>query len=68
MAAANLHLAYSVTSAAAIAGVGRTFLYAEIRVGRLVARKAGRRTVVLDSDLRNWLASLPTVPSANDDG
>lgn len=51
-------LASSVEQSAAMAGVGRTFLYGEIKAGRLRARKAGRRTVVLRSDLEAWLQAL----------
>jgi hypothetical protein len=38
---------------------GFTKLYEEIRAGRLVATKIGRRTVILDDDLQAWLARLP---------
>lgn len=51
-------LAYSIEETARITSLGRTALYDEIKAGRLKARKAGRRTVILDSDLRAWLASL----------
>jgi len=37
----------------------RAFLYLEIGCGRLVARKRGRRTIVLAHDLSNWLSNLP---------
>ena len=40
-------------------GLGRTFLFGQIKAGRLTAVKAGRRTIVRDDDLRAWLASLP---------
>jgi len=33
-------------------------LYGEIGAGRLRARKLGRKTIVLDPDLKSWLASL----------
>jgi excisionase family DNA binding protein len=52
-------LAYSVEEAAKRASVGRTIIYSAIKMGYLKARKVGRRTVVLDGDLRDWLASLP---------
>jgi hypothetical protein len=35
--------------------VSRTFVYEEIKKGRLVARKLGRRTVFLIEDVRSWL-------------
>lgn len=54
-------LAYTVVEAAAVAGVGRTSIFEEIRNNRLVARKIGRRTVILKKDLDNWLESRPLV-------
>ena len=44
--------------------LGRTFIYSEIKAGRLIARKAGRRTIILDSDYRNYLAALPAAGEA----
>lgn len=64
----NLRVAHSVGSAAALAGIGRSTLYAAIRDRRLVARKVGRRTIVLVSDLENWLHSLPVVTAGKDEG
>ena len=37
-------------------------LYAEIRDGRLKARKIGRRTIILSEDLRDFLAQAPRLP------
>jgi excisionase family DNA binding protein len=53
--------ALSVAEASHVAGIGRTKLYEAIRAGELKARKYGRRTLVLRSDLLKFLASLPTV-------
>lgn len=52
-------LAYSIHEVTKLTGVGRSFVYEEIKVGRLLVRKAGRRTLVFDNDLKAWLASLP---------
>ena len=57
-------LAHSVDESCAIAGVGRSYLYAAIAAGDLTARKAGRRTLILRSDLKAWLAGLPTATEA----
>jgi hypothetical protein len=38
----------------------RTFLYNEMNAGRLRAIKMGARTLVLEPDLKAWLASKPT--------
>ena len=40
-------------------GVSRSFAYREIGDGKLVTRKAGRRTLVLKTDADAWLANLP---------
>ena len=40
-------------------GIGRTRTYAEIAAGRLLARKVGRRTLILKRDAAAWLNSLP---------
>lgn len=44
--------------------VTRTAAYQAIREGRLVARKSGRRTIVLADDLRAFLETLPRVKAA----
>ncbi len=54
-----LRLAHSIADVAKITGVGRSFLYEEIKTGRLVVKKAGRRSLIFDADLKAWLASLP---------
>lgn len=53
-------LAFSPDEAAHRAGVGRTLIFAEIKSGRLEARKAGARTLITDAALSAWLAALPT--------
>jgi excisionase family DNA binding protein len=52
-------LAVSIADAVRLAGVGRTTIYAEIREGRLVARKVGKRTLIGRDDLAEWLTKLP---------
>lgn len=51
----------SVIEAARIAGVGRSTLYEALASGKLQARKLGTRTIILETDLRAWLASLPAM-------
>lgn len=55
-------LAYTIAQAAKVAGIGRSTLYSELSAGKLQARKLGRRTLILASDLSLWLSSLPILP------
>jgi excisionase family DNA binding protein len=48
-------LAYTVDEAAAVVGVGRDLLYAEIRTGKLRSEKAGARRVIARHHLLEWL-------------
>lgn len=41
------------------AGVGRTAAYAEMKAGRLTARKFGRRTFIPMAEAERWLDALP---------
>lgn len=52
-------LAYPVGDAPAIAGVSRTRVFAAIRDGEMIARKAGRRTIIEAHELQRWIRSLP---------
>lgn len=52
-------LAYSISEAARVAPFCRTRVYEELKAGRLKARKAGRRTLILSDDLAAWLRDLP---------
>ena len=56
--------AHSIAEASARSGLGRTSIYELINTGHLVARKCGRRTVVLDVDLQRCLQSLPVKQSS----
>jgi hypothetical protein len=52
--------AVSILRAGQISGVGRTLIFAEIKAGRLKAKKCGRRTLILLCDLQEWLQALPS--------
>ena len=52
-------LAYSIAELTEISGLGRSFLYEEIKAGRLTVTKAGRRSLVLHGDAMTWLTALP---------
>jgi excisionase family DNA binding protein len=46
-------------------GIGRTSVYQEIKLGRLRARKIGRRTVILEDDAKDWLRHLPLMKTVS---
>jgi excisionase family DNA binding protein len=56
--------ALSIPEVCAATGLGRDSVYAAIRTGKLIARKYGRRTVVLDDELRAFLEALPRLEPA----
>jgi excisionase family DNA binding protein len=41
--------------------IGRTRVYQEIKLGRLRAKKSGRRTLIAEADAEAWLSALPEV-------
>ncbi|MDP1602875.1 MAG: helix-turn-helix domain-containing protein [Legionella sp.] len=51
----------SISEACTMAGIGRTKIYQAIASGELVARKYGKRTIILRQDLQAFLAALPVV-------
>lgn len=53
--------AHSIAEAGARSGLGRTSIYELLKTGQLVAHKCGRRTLILDVDLKRCLQSLPTI-------
>jgi excisionase family DNA binding protein len=58
--------AYSISEVSAVTGLGRDGIYSAIRDGHLVARKFGRRTIITDNDLRQFLAGLPRAGGQED--
>ena len=58
-------LAYSIAELSEMAGVGRSFLYEEVKAGHLVVTKAGRRSIVLHDDAVAWLTTLPKLTPAS---
>jgi hypothetical protein len=53
--------AFTLTGFCRAFSVGRTFTYGEIAAGRLTARKARNRTVILKSEAERWAQSLPPI-------
>jgi len=55
--------AMTVAEFCASYNIGRTFLYQQIKEGRLAARKAGTRTLIERAEAERWLRSLPAMES-----
>jgi excisionase family DNA binding protein len=53
--------ALSIKEFVAWSGASRSRTYREIAAGRLRAAKMGRRTVILTSEAKRWLESLPVM-------
>jgi excisionase family DNA binding protein len=60
-------LAYTISEACTVARAGRTSVYEAIRDGALIARKRGRKTLILANDLRDWIERLPAIESKTTD-
>ena len=58
------HRALGIEEVCRACGLGRTTVFAAIRAGDLVARRYGRRTIVLTDDLADFLHGLPTTKPA----
>jgi excisionase family DNA binding protein len=48
----------SIAEAVEITSIGRSTLYLAIKEKKLVARKVGRKTIIMREDLDSFLASL----------
>jgi excisionase family DNA binding protein len=59
MANKDSKFAHSIAEFAQLSGLGRSFLYEQIKSGHLPVRKAGRRTLILHDEGLAWLAKLP---------
>jgi excisionase family DNA binding protein len=57
-------IAFTIKEAARASGLSRSMLYVAIGDGALRARKCGARTLILDTDLRRFLRSLPRLAKA----
>ncbi|MFI0843957.1 hypothetical protein [Mesorhizobium sp. IMUNJ 23232] len=53
---------YTVDELLEVSAGGRTLLYDAIGEGKLIARKEGRRTVILHDEYLAYLKSLPAIP------
>jgi excisionase family DNA binding protein len=55
MANSTVPLSHTIPQAVERTGVGRSKLYEAMRTGDLPIIKVGKRTLVLESDLQDWL-------------
>lgn len=55
--------AFSINDFCQWASIGRTAAYAELKAGRLSARKFGRRTLIAKAEAERWLGSLQSLGS-----
>jgi excisionase family DNA binding protein len=51
--------AFSIRVFCARYGVSRTFAYEQIKAGRLIAYKIGRRTLIRAANAEAWVRALP---------
>ena len=58
-------IALTIPEAVKRSGLSRTHLYDAFKQGNLSARKAGRRTLILLTDLEEYLTNLPRYPEEN---
>ena len=56
-------LAYTIKDAIKMTGMSRTRLYEELKSGRLVAKKAGRCTLIPHESIEAWLKNLDNYPT-----
>jgi len=63
-----MQLSFSINEVCAATGIGRTKLYQTINSGELKARKLGKRTLILKSDMEQWLSNLEDYKSSSHKG
>ena len=56
-------IAYMIPQACEVSGLGRSSLYKLLKSGELRAVKHGKKTLILDKDLRSWLNARPQMQS-----
>lgn len=52
-------LSVTIPEAAEMIGIGRSTIYKLFDEGKLVPRKAGKRTLILVEDLKRYVENLP---------
>lgn len=59
---------YSVSEALKVMSIGKTFFYAQVKEGKVKCAKAGRKTLVSEQAIQDWLAALPSLSGQNEGG
>ena len=54
-------IAHTIPQAIDFSGLSRSVIYEALKEGKLHARKAGRRTLIEDAELRRFIGSLPVM-------
>lgn len=55
----NNRITLTIPEAVQVSGMSRSSLYVAMQRGDLVAKKAGKRTLIAVSDLEEYLSALP---------
>jgi hypothetical protein len=58
--------AYSIDELAKAGPLGRSYLFKAIKERKLIAQKAGRRTIITHDNFEAFLRSLPAVGAGDD--
>lgn len=53
-------IAVTIREATTLSGLGKTTIFKLLRTGKLTRRKAGRKSLILLAELRDYLGDLPT--------
>lgn len=59
-------LVLSIDEAAKALSIGKTKLYAELKAGNLKAKKFGKRTLILQEDIKQFINNLDAYGFQND--
>ena len=63
----NIKIALSIDEASQFSSIGKTRLYQAINNGALKARKLGRKTLILKTDLEDFLLNLESYTPLNNE-